>query len=166
MALPRAIYREAQLLPLCWLPCAVRFAIWCFRVAKLSAQGSESARLRLQEVHSVLQKPGAAAALERCIGLLLENADPPLDIREFGLGSVYSSETELDLLLALSALQAGDTVQAKTLFACLSRSHLGEIVESAGIWTAQLQEVGVLLSISGSVLRLPSKRTTLVEMSR
>ena len=91
MALPRAIYREAQLLPLCWLPCAVRFAIWCFRVAKLSAQGSESARLRLQE---------------------------------------------------------------------------GEIVESAGIWTAQLQEVGVLLSISGSVLRLPSKRTTLVEMSR
>jgi hypothetical protein len=32
----------------------------------------------------LLRKPSTAAALERCIALLLDNAYRPLDIREFG----------------------------------------------------------------------------------
>jgi hypothetical protein len=140
-----ATHCEAELVPLCLLPCSIRFAIWCFRVAKLSARGSELARLRLQEIHRLLQKPDAAAALERCIGLLLENARQTLDIREFGLGSVYSSQTELNLLTALGALQAGDVTLARRVLGGIVTARLAGVVEAATTWTAQIKEAGVLL---------------------
>jgi hypothetical protein len=140
-----AIDSRPELLPLCSQPCSIRFPIWCFRVAKLSAQGSECARAHLREVHDLLSRPCAAAALERCIGLLLVNACRPLDIREFGLGSVYSSRCELELLAALSVLQAGGTAQARGMLAAVVTERLSDIVEAAGIWTAEIKEAGVLL---------------------
>jgi hypothetical protein len=143
--LTHATLGRLELTPLCALPCSIRFAIWCFRVAKLSAQGSDCARLRLREVHNLLRKPNAATALERCIALLLDNARRPLDIREFGLGSVYSSQTELDLLAALSELQAGGVARARGMLAGVVSAHLSDVLAEAEIWTAELKEAGILL---------------------
>lgn len=140
-----AMIGRLELTPLCSLPCSIRFAIWCFRVAKLSAQGSECARLRLHEVHHLLRKPRAASALERCVALLLDNACRPLDIREFGLGSVYSSETELKLLAALAELQAGGVARARGMLAGVVSAHLSDVLAEAEIWTAELKEAGILL---------------------
>lgn len=57
--------------PVCTLPCSARFALWCLRVAALSARGCELARDRLNEVHEVLGQPGALPPLQQCVELVL-----------------------------------------------------------------------------------------------
>ena len=42
----------AELVPLCSLPCSIRFGVWCLRVARLSAQGRELARQRLDTLRA------------------------------------------------------------------------------------------------------------------
>lgn len=135
----------AELVPLCSLPCSIRFGVWCLRVARLSAQGRELARQRLHEVHALLQRASAASALERCVGLLLEDARAPLDIREFGLGSIYPSQMELDLLAAFGALQAGETAIARGMLANLTTARLAAVVETATAWATDVREAGVNL---------------------
>lgn len=135
-----------ELTPLCTLPCSVRFTLWCLRLAKLGVQGVEPARERLREVHAVLQQASAAAALERWVGLLLQAAARPLDIREFGSGSTYSSGVELNLLVALGWLQAGESTRAQRMLAAYAAgAELPAVVEAAARWTAHLKEAGILL---------------------
>lgn len=135
-----------ELTPLCSQPCSVRFIIWCLRLAKLSAQGSDAARQRLHEVHDVLQRPGAAAALECCVSCLLQTAQRPLDIREFGCGSAYASVVELDVLAALGWLQAGDRDRAlRRLGTYAAPTIVPTVFEAAAAWAAHLKEAGITL---------------------
>lgn len=145
MASSRATDSCLELTPLCAQECSIRFAVWCLRVAKLSVEGSESARHRLQDVHDVLLRPDAAAALERCVRLLLESAPRELDIREFGLGSAYASAAELNVLAALGALQHGDAQCAAERLARVVTAPPAGALDAAAVWTAQIKEAGILL---------------------
>lgn len=134
--------------PLCVLPCTVRFAIWSLRVARLSAEGSLPAHLRIEEVHTVLQRRAAAHAVERFVALLLRERSRPVEIRELGRGSTYCSAGEIDLLAALGWLQAGEKARAQQALARYTTvSGLPAFLEAAASWTAQLREIGVLLHV-------------------
>jgi hypothetical protein len=129
----------------CALPCGARFAIWSFRVARLSVQGSTIARERLREIGDCLNVPDLALPLEQCLRLLDQDLPDGLDVREFG--SPYLSETEIELLEAMVWLQQGQIHLAERVLARYSsKRNLPSVLQAADFWTLRLKQIGVQLA--------------------
>jgi hypothetical protein len=127
----------------CNLPCSARFALWCLRLATLSAQGHEAARQRLSEVYEILGLPDALQPLEQCVRLL--RAAARQGVREFG--SLYPSDTELALLRAIGLLQRAQPERARAVLApCVDQLHLAALIATVGFWSDSLCKAGAVLA--------------------
>jgi hypothetical protein len=129
----------------CALPCGARFAIWSFRVARLSVQGSSAARERLHEIGDCLNVPDLAAPLEQWMRLLDQDTPGGVDVREFG--SPYLSETEVELLAAMVWLQQGQIQIAERVLArYASVRNLPSVLQAADFWVLRLKQAGITLA--------------------
>jgi hypothetical protein len=129
----------------CALPCGARFAIWSFRVARLSVQGSSIARERLREIGDCLNVPDMAVPLEQWMRLLDQDVPGGVDVREFG--SPYLSDTEVELLAAMVWLQQGQIhVAERVLGRYANARNLPSVLQAADFWVMRLKQIGVQLA--------------------
>jgi hypothetical protein len=129
----------------CSLPCGARFAIWSFRVGRLSVKGSGSARERLREIGDCLNVPDMAMPLEQWLRLLDQDAPDGLDVREFG--SPYLSDTEIELLAAMAWLQQGEIHSAERVLARYADAkNLPGVLQAADFWVMRLKQAGIQLA--------------------
>jgi hypothetical protein len=129
----------------CSLPCGARFAIWSFRVARLSVKGSSNARERLREIGDCLNVPDMALPLEQWMRLLDQDTPGGLDVREFG--SPYLSDTEIELLAAMTWLQQGEIHTAERVLARYADSkNLPSVLQAADFWVMRLKQIGIHLA--------------------
>jgi hypothetical protein len=144
----------------CSLPCGARFAIWSFRVARLSVNGSSSARERLREIGDCLNLPDMATALERWMRLLDHDAPGGLDVREFG--SPYLSDTEIELLAAMVWLQKGHIqIAERVLSRYVQARNLPSALQAADFWVLRLKQAGIqLFPIADGELPQPDTTVT------
>jgi len=129
----------------CALPCGARFAIWSFRVARLSIHGASGARERLREIGDCLNVPDMALPLEQWMRLLDQDSPGGLDVREFG--SPYLSDTEVELLAAMVGLQQGQIHEAERVLArYASARNLPSVLQAADFWVMRLKQIGIQLT--------------------
>ena len=129
----------------CALPCGARFAIWSFRVARLSVRGSSTARDRLREIGDCLNVPDMALPLEQWMRTLDQYTPGGVDVREFG--SPYLSDTEIELLAAMAWLQQGEVHMAKRLLARhVDAENLASVLQAADFWVLRLKQIGIQLA--------------------